>query len=195
MMTVMARISMLCRQRNQPVQMAVRFWIARTVNFRLSKSGIIPPKRVFAVRDRVQCRHYLGIFSASPQCIQVTAFHKMVRSEPRNSGNRFPAPSSSRTARAASRIERLFDCLLMSTRPALPRWLYAIAGRSPHVFRHQITITFSGKDQRKDSNVLYAYQRRTLARETAVRPDAPREFYLCILFHSTVPATAPPPTK
>lgn len=43
------------------------------------ESGIIPPKCVFAVRDRVQCRHeHPGDFQRVTQCIQVTAFHKMV---------------------------------------------------------------------------------------------------------------------
>ena len=52
-----ADIECYADRENQPAQMAVRFWIARNRQLQAIQSGIIPPKCVFVVRDRVQCLH------------------------------------------------------------------------------------------------------------------------------------------
>lgn len=60
-----ADIECYADRENQPAQMAVRFWIARNSQLQAIQSGIIPPKYVFAVRDRVQYLHeHPGGFSA-----------------------------------------------------------------------------------------------------------------------------------
>lgn len=53
-----ADIECYADRENQPVQMAVRFWIARNSQLQaIQRAELFRQSAFFAVRDRVQCRH------------------------------------------------------------------------------------------------------------------------------------------
>ncbi len=136
-----ADIECYADRENQPVQMAVRFWIARNSQLQaIQRAELFRQSAFFAVEIAFNAfTNILGDFQRVTQCIQVTAFHKW----------------SISIARAAQEIDfqRLFfiadpvarrcgssGCSIacsMSTRPCSSRRLHAIAGRLPHVHWHQ----------------------------------------------------------
>ncbi|STL71312.1 Uncharacterised protein [Escherichia coli] len=75
-----ADIECYADRENQPVQMAVRFWIARNSQLQaIQRAELFAKVRFCCSRSRsMPSRTSWGIFSGVTQCIQVTAFHKMV---------------------------------------------------------------------------------------------------------------------
>ena len=75
-----ADIECYADRENQPVQMAVRFWIARNSQLQAIQRADYSAKVRFLLFEIAfnAVTNILGDFSASPSAFQVTAFHKMV---------------------------------------------------------------------------------------------------------------------
>ena len=75
-----ADIECYADRENQPVQMAVRFWIARNSQLQAIQRAELFRQSAFLLFEIAfnAFTNILGDFQRVTQCIQVTAFHKMV---------------------------------------------------------------------------------------------------------------------
>lgn len=75
-----ADIECYADRENQPVQMAVRFWIARNSQLQAIQRAELFRQSAFLLFEIAfnAVTNILGDFQRVTQCIQVTAFHKMV---------------------------------------------------------------------------------------------------------------------
>lgn len=136
-----ADIECYADRENQPVQMAVRFWIARNSQLQaIQRAEIIPPRvRFCCSRSRSMPSRTSWDFQRVTQCIQVTAFHKMVNINSRAT-QEIDFQRLFFIADPGSQALWISGCSIacsMVHAPALPRRLHAIAGRLPHVLWHQ----------------------------------------------------------
>lgn len=133
-----ADIECYADRENQPVQMAVRFWIARNSQLQAIQRAELFRQSAFLLFEIAfnAVTNILGDFQRVTQCIQVTAFHKMVNINSRATQEIdfqrlfFIADPGSQ----ALWIQRLFDCLLNEYTPLLfhaaSRNCWSIAARS-----------------------------------------------------------------
>ena len=138
-----------------------------TINGLGERAGNAPLASVQAIlKDHFNAvTNILGDFQRVTQCIQVTAFHKMVNINSRATQEIdfqrlfFIADPGSQ----ALWIQRLFDCLLNEYTPLLFHAGFTqLLVDCRTFFGINMTITFSGKDQRKDQTFCTLIQRRTL---------------------------------
>ena len=75
-----ADIECYADRENQPVQMAVRFWITRNSQLQAIQRAELLRQSTFLLFEIAfnAFTNILGDFQRITQCIQVTAFHKMV---------------------------------------------------------------------------------------------------------------------
>ncbi len=144
-----ADIDCYADRENQPVQMAVRFWITRNSQLQaIQRAGITPPKYVLLFGSRSMPSRTSRGFSAHHQCIQVTAFHKMVNINSRAAQEidfqRLFFIADPGSGRCGS--SDLFDCLLNEYTPLIFHTGFSqLLVDCRTFFGINMAITFSGK--------------------------------------------------
>ena len=125
-----ADIECYADRENQPVQMAVRFWIARNSQLQAIQRAELFRQSAFLLFEIAfnAVTNILGDFQRVTQCIQVTAFHKMV-----NINSRATQEIDFQVARRCGSSGCSIACS-MSTRPCsstpASRNCWSIAARS-----------------------------------------------------------------